>query len=154
MKRTAVFPGSFDPITRGHENIVRRAALLFDEIVVAIGINTTKEAMFPLKKRKQWLEKVFADLVNVRIETYQGLTVDFCKKTGAGYLLRGLRNGGDFEYECTIAQTNKSMASELETVLLFSDPQFASIHSTLVREIAKNQGDVSMFIPAQINIHE
>lgn len=154
MKRIAVFAGTFDPVTCGHENIVRRAAPLFDEIVVAVGINTTKTAMFPIEKRKVWLEKVFAGLPSVRVETYEGLTIDFCKKLGAGFLLRGLRNGGDFEYERTIAQMNKLMSDEIETVLMFTDPEFASIHSTVIREIVRNQGDVSQFTPKQINIYE
>lgn len=152
MKRIALFPGSFDPITRGHENIVRRGAVLFDEVVVAIGHNTTKQSMFPLEKRKAWIEATFADLPNVRVDVYEGLTVDFCKKIGATFLLRGLRNGGDFEYERTIAHMNKALLDSLETVLVFTDPEYASVHSTVIREIYKNKGDVSQFVPKQINL--
>lgn len=152
MKRIAVFPGSFDPITRGHENIVRRAARLFDEIVVAIGSNSSKSSMFTLEQRTAWLEEVFLDLPNVRVTSYDGLTIDFASRIGARYLLRGVRNGGDFEYERTIAQMTKAMAPDLETVILFTDPEFAAINSTVVREILKNNGDVSQFIPASVRI--
>lgn len=154
MKKIAVFPGSFDPITRGHESIVRRSVVLFDEIILAIGQNTTKQAMFPIEKRKAWLMATFSDLQNVKIEVYDGLTVDFCKSVGAQFLLRGLRNGGDFEYERTIAHMNKALFSDLETVLMFTEPEYASVHSTVIREIIKNKGDVSQFIPNKINIHE
>lgn len=153
MKRLAVFPGSFDPITRGHENVVRRAAHLFDEIIVAIGQNTTKQSMFPLEKRLQWVQQTFTDLSNIRVEVYEGLTVDFCKKYEATFLLRGLRNGGDFEYERTIAHMNKAISNELETILVFTDPEYASVHSTVIREVLRNNGDVSQFVPKAINIH-
>lgn len=152
MKKVALFPGSFDPITRGHENIVRRGALIFDEVVVAIGHNTTKQSMFDLEQRKAWIEATFADLSNVKVDVYEGLTVDYCKKIGARFLLRGLRNGGDFEYERTIAHMNKALLDYLETVLVFTDPEFASVHSTVIREIAKNGGDVSQFVPAPVKI--
>jgi pantetheine-phosphate adenylyltransferase len=153
MKKIAVFPGSFDPVTRGHENIVRRASGIFDEIIVAIGVNTTKAAMFDLDKRKIWLDATFGDLSNVRTEIFEGLTVEFCKKNQAKYLLRGLRNGGDFEYERTIAHMNRAMWPELETILVFTDPEYASVHSTVIREIIKNKGDVSQFVPSKVNVY-
>lgn len=154
MKRIAVFPGSFDPITRGHESIVRRAAQLFDEVIVAIGHNSTKQSMFPLEKRKDWVDRTFQDVPKVRVEVYEGLTVAFCKANGARFLLRGLRNGGDFEYERTIAHMNKALWEELETVLIFTDPEYASVHSTVIREIFKNKGDVSKFVPLHIDLNE
>lgn len=151
MKK-AVLPGSFDPITKGHENIVRRAAKIFDEIVVSIGSNSTKQSMFSLEQRSLWLKEVFADLKNVSVDSYDGLTIDYCKNIGAQFLLRGVRNGGDFEYERTIAQMTKYMDPGLETVILFTDPEYAAINSTVVREILRNNGDVSHFIPSCIHI--
>ena len=151
MKR-AVFPGSFDPITRGHENIVRRAASIFDEIIVAIGSNSSKKSMFSLEQRKQWLEEVFSDIDNVKVDAYDGMTMDYCKKVDAGFMLRGVRNGSDFEYERTIAQMTKFMAPHLETVILFTDPELSAINSTVVREILRNNGDVTQFIPSSIHV--
>ncbi|MFM1931184.1 MAG: hypothetical protein RL226_487 [Bacteroidota bacterium] len=150
--RRAVFPGSFDPITRGHENIVRRAVALFDEIVVAVGSNSSKNSMFTLEQRLQWLNEVFQDEPKVRVDAYDGLTIDFCRKIEARFLLRGVRNGGDFEYERTIAQMTKYMAADIETVIFFTDPEFAAINSTVVREILRNNGDVSIFLPPHIRI--
>lgn len=152
MKRIAVFPGSFDPITKGHEQVVIKAAALFDEIVVAIGHNTTKQSMFTIEQRKAWIDATFSSLPNVRCEVYEGLTVDYCKRNGAQYLLRGLRNGVDFEYEKNIALMNATLAPEVETVLLFTDPRYAAVQSTIVREILKNKGDVSAFVPEAVKI--
>jgi len=152
MKRIAVFPGSFDPITRGHQNVVERAYPLFDEIIVAIGHNTTKQAMFPMDQRVEWVRQSFAHLPGIAVEVYTGLTADFCHAREAKYLLRGLRNGGDFEYERTIAHMNKALRNELETILIFTDPAYASVHSTVIREILRNNGDVSDFVPPQVRI--
>jgi pantetheine-phosphate adenylyltransferase len=150
MNNKAVFPGSFDPITTGHENIIRRGAKLFDEVVVAIGKNSTKQYMFSLEDRLRWIEKVFVDLDNVSVQTYDGLTMNFAKSVQARFLLRGVRNNGDFEYEKTIAQMTNNMDPNLETVILFTDPEFAAINSTVVREIHKNNGDVKQFLPKAI----
>jgi pantetheine-phosphate adenylyltransferase len=153
MKKVAVFPGSFDPVTKGHEEIVRRASSMFDEIIVAIGNNTSKAAMFSAEQRAKWLESAFVDLANVRMESYDGLTVDFCKKHKANFILRGVRSVIDFEYERAIADMNKSLSNEIETVVLFSDPKWSSISSTIIREIIKNKGDVSQFLPAGVNVY-
>tara|TARA_Y100000385_G_C12974161_1_gene585397 strand:- start:34 stop:495 length:462 start_codon:yes stop_codon:yes gene_type:complete len=150
MKK-AVFPGSFDPITRGHLNILERSIPLFDEIVLAVGVNSAKNSMFSMEKRLRWLELVTAKFSNVTVETFEGLTSDFCAQKEAHWLIRGVRNGGDFEYERTIAQMTKSLNSELETVILFTDPEFAHIHSNVVREILRNGGDASAFIPEALS---
>ena len=146
MKR-AVFPGSFDPITRGHLNILERSVSLFDEVIVAVGVNSAKRSMFSLEQRMAWLESVCARFPRVRVSSFEGLTVDFCRANNAHWLLRGVRNVGDFEYERTIAQMTKVLHPSLETVILFTDPEFAHIHSNVVREILKNGGDASAFIP-------
>ena len=145
--RIAVFPGSFDPITLGHEDVVRRAAPLFDQVIVAVGVNSTKKSRFSKEERMAMLESVFADLPSVKVQSFSGLTADFCKEVEAGWLLRGVRNSSDFEYECTIAQMTKKLSPNLETTVLFTKEEFSSISSTVVREIIANGGDVSAFVP-------
>ena len=152
MKRIAVFPGSFDPVTRGHEDIVLRASKLFDEVVVAVGINTQKKYMFDLETRIKWLEKTFEGLNNVSVSSYQGLTLDFCNSIGAQFMLRGLRSSVDFEYERSIAQMSLELNSKVETVLLYTSPEFSAINSSIVRELIKNNGKVDAFIPEAITI--
>lgn len=151
--RKAVFPGSFDPITRGHLNILERSLPLFDEIIVAVGVNSAKTSMFTMEKRLKCLDLVTAQFPKVIVQTFEGLTSDFCENQGANWLIRGARNGGDFEYERTIAQMTKSLNPNLETVILFTDPEFAHIHSNVVREILRNDGDASAFIPSEMR-HE
>lgn len=153
MKRVAVFPGSFDPITKGHEEIVRRAAAMFDEIIVAVGSNTSKSYLFSESQRHQWVATTFADIPNVRVEFFEGLTVDYCRKNDAHYILRGIRNSVDFEYEMSIAHMNKAMSIQLETVFLAADTQWVSLSSTIVREIIKNKGQVSQFLPVGVNVY-
>ena len=150
--RRAVFPGSFDPITRGHENILRRAAALFDEVIVAIGVNQDKQGMFPLDQRMAWCEATFADLPNVRVASFEGLTVGFCQSVEAGWLIRGVRNGGDFEYERTIAQMTKYLDAKVETMILFTDPEYAPISSSVVRDVAHHGGDVARFVPDAVDL--
>ncbi|MDP4631205.1 MAG: pantetheine-phosphate adenylyltransferase [Flavobacteriales bacterium] len=152
MKRIAVFPGSFDPITTGHEDIVLRGAAMFDEVVVAIGVNTTKNYLFSLEQRLAFVEKTFAGHANIRVTTYEGLTVEFCKSIGAKYLLRGLRNSTDFEYESTIANMNKAISDGIETILLVTAPELCHVQSTVLREIYKNNGDISSFLPKGIQL--
>jgi len=146
-KKIAVFPGSFDPITLGHIDLVERSIHLFDEIVVAIGVNSSKKGLYSLEKRLEWLEEVFSKYDNVRIGHFEGLTINFCKEQKANYLLRGLRNASDFDYEKTISQLNNIIGKGLETVFLISQPEYSHISSTIVREIIKGGGDVSSFVP-------
>ncbi len=152
MEKIAVFPGSFDPITVGHESVVRRALSLFDRIIIAIGRNTEKKSYFTLEQRIEWIKKVFADEPRVSVESYSGLTVDFCRKSNARYILRGLRTAADFEFERAIAQVNKAMLYELESVFLLTLPEHTPINSTIVREILKHGGDVSRFVPKVLEL--
>jgi pantetheine-phosphate adenylyltransferase len=152
MNKIAVFPGSFDPLTRGHESILLRALQIFDEIIVALGENPEKKSFFPMKKRIEWLEKVFKNEPRISIQKYNGLTVDFCRKMNAGYILRGLRTSADFEFERTIGLMNKALNNEVETIFLLSLTEYAAISSSIVREIHKNGGDVRQFIPEGIVI--
>lgn len=152
MIRKAVFPGSFDPITIGHHSIVMRALPLFDEIVMAIGENTNKKYLFTLEQRIEHLKQAFGHISKISIVSYSGLTVDFCKKINANYILRGLRNTTDFEYERAIAQINKSMAPEIETVFLVTEPQYGAINSTIVRDIIIHGGNIQNFIPEGVKI--
>jgi pantetheine-phosphate adenylyltransferase len=150
--KTAVFPGSFDPITRGHESIVRRALPLFDKIIVAIGVNADKSGYFPVEKRLQWLNETFGDLPQVSVESYEGLTVDFCKKKNASYIIRGLRTSADFEFERSVAQVNLKLVADIETVFLLTLPEYVMVTSSIVREVHKYGGNIGQFIPDQISI--
>ncbi len=149
--KIAVFPGSFDPITNGHLDLVNRALPLFEKIIVAVGINQQKSALLPLETRLQWLEQVFSDQPRVEIASFEGLTVNFCRQVDAHYLIRGLRNASDFDYEKTISQLNTIIGKDLETVFLISKPEFSHISSTIVREIIRGKGDVSAFVPGFIS---
>ena len=151
-KKIALFPGSFDPITKGHQSIVKRALPMFDKIVVAIGSNTAKNSVFPLEKRIEWIEKTFAQYDNVEVVTFNSLTVDFCREIGAKYILRGLRNPTDLQSERNIARINQELAEEIETIFLMTKPDDAAISSSLVREILSFGRDVSQFIPEEIEI--
>lgn len=150
MTKIAIFPGSFDPITNGHLDIVLRALPLFDEIIVAIGVNTQKKTLFPLEDRIEWIKEVFKDEPKVSVEHYKGLTINYCKNRGVKYILRGIRSAADFEYEKTIAHLNNTMEPSIETVLILSKSELSSVSSTIVREIIIGHGDVSKFIPAVI----
>jgi pantetheine-phosphate adenylyltransferase len=152
-EKIAVFPGSFDPITIGHVDVVKRAAPLFDKIIIALGNNSSKKYFFSFEQREAWIKEIFKDVPNVEVMAYQGLTVNFTRQVNARYLVRGIRNAADFDYEKTIAQLNKSMAPELETICMISDPEMSHISSTIVREILINGGDVSKFVPKEIKFN-
>jgi pantetheine-phosphate adenylyltransferase len=147
MERIAVFPGSFDPITKGHESIILRAIPLFDRIIVAIGENSEKKSYFPLERRMNWIKTVFAHDPSVSVYSYKGLTVDFCKEMNAGFLLRGLRTSADFEFERSIGQINKNLNPDIETVFLLTTPEYTALNSSIVRDILRNGGDPSQFVP-------
>ena len=154
MKKIAVFPGSFDPFTIGHESIIRRALPMFDEIIIMIGYNSNKRTYYPLSKRKEWIKTVFQDEPKIKVGKFEGLTVDYCRKVHAQYILRGLRTAADFEYERAIGQINKKMYEDLETVFLLTLPEHTAISSTIVRDILRHRGDASQFLPACLDINE
>src|ERR1043166_5917065 len=150
MKRIALFPGTFDPITIGHVNVIERAMDLFDEIHVGIGHNINKATLFPVELRVEWIRKIFKDDKRIKADYYEGLTVKFCEKIGAQYILRGIRNMADFDYEKNIAQMNKIVYAHAETVFLMCDPAFAPISSSVVRDLIRNGGDARSFLPDEV----
>ncbi|WP_262732035.1 MULTISPECIES: pantetheine-phosphate adenylyltransferase [Gaetbulibacter] len=150
MKR-AIFPGSFDPITLGHYDIIKRGVKLFDEVVVAIGINADKNYMFSLEERKAFIENAFKNEPKVSVVTYEGLTIEFCKKIDAQFILRGLRNPADFEFEKAIAHTNRKL-SKIETVFLLTAAKTSFISSSIVRDVIRNNGDYTVLVPDSVNI--
>lgn len=150
MKR-AVFPGSFDPVTIGHQDIIHRGLKVFDEIIIGIGENLDKKYMFSSKERFDFVSKTFEAETKVYVKTYDGLTVDFCKKNNAEFIIRGLRNPADFEFEKSIALTNREMTG-IETVFFLTSPENSFISSSIVRDLIKNKGDYKLFIPNEITI--
>jgi pantetheine-phosphate adenylyltransferase len=154
MKKIAVFPGSFDPFTIGHEGIVIRALSLFDEIIIAVGANALKKSYYPLRVRKEMITRVFLNEPRISVDHYEGLTVDYCRKMGAGYLLRGLRTAADFEFERAIAQVNRALIPEVESVFLLTIPEHSPINSTIVRDIIRSGGDASRFVPSSLNLKD
>lgn len=145
--RIALFPGTFDPITFGHIDIIERALPLFDKLYIGIGLNSNKAPMFSDKQRKLWLQEIFKDEPKIKVVVYEGLTVECCKKVKANYIVRGIRYVNDFEYEKAIADMNRSLDENIETVFLTCLPKYTSVASTLVRDVIKNGGDVSQFVP-------
>jgi pantetheine-phosphate adenylyltransferase len=150
MEKIAVFPGSFDPITVGHQSIINRAVNIFDKIIVAVGENSEKANFFSMEQRMKWIELVFANEDRVSVDRYSGLTVDFCKKVNARFILRGLRTSADFEFERSIGQVNKQIYPGIETVFLLTTPEHTAINSSIVRDILRNGGDASMFVPSEV----
>lgn len=149
--KTAVFPGSFDPITLGHYDILKRGIKLFDKVIIAIGVNADKKYMFPLEKRQQFIEEAFKDEPKVEVITYEGLTIDLCRKVGAKFILRGLRNPADFEFEKAIAHTNREL-SKIETVFLLTAARTSYISSSIVRDVLRNGGDYTILVPESVRV--
>jgi pantetheine-phosphate adenylyltransferase len=147
MQRICLFPGTFDPVTLGHVDIINRAIPLFDKIIVGIGKNTTKAPMFSPEQRLKWINEIYKDQPLVEGAIYEGLTVDFCKKINARFILRGIRYVSDFEYEKTIADANRTLDKNIETIFLTGEPKYTSVASTIVRDILRNGGDASHFLP-------
>ena len=152
MSRIALFPGSFDPITNGHVDIISRALPLFDKIIVAVGENATKKYMFDLELRLMWIQQTFVNQSKIEVTSYSGLTVDFAKKVGANFMLRGVRNPADFEFEKAVAQANRQMVPELDTVFLLTSASYSYISSSIVRDVYRNGGDYTLFVPQQVRI--
>ncbi len=150
MQRICLFPGTFDPLTLGHVDVIERAVSLFDKLVIGVGINSGKQPMFTPEQRTGWIQDIFKNEKRIEVISYEGLTVDCCKKVGAHYILRGIRYVSDFEYEKAIADMNRMLAHEVETIFLTCSPQYSTISSTLVRDVIRNGGNVSMFIPKQV----
>jgi pantetheine-phosphate adenylyltransferase len=150
--RIAVFPGTFDPITLGHVDIVQRTLTMFDKIIISIGVNANKQTMFSLEKRKAWIEDIFKSYPQVEVETYEGLTVNFCATKNARYILRGIRSVGDFEYEKAIADMNRMVNPDIETFFLACSPAYSSYSSSIVRDLIRNHGNISQFVPKQVVI--
>lgn len=147
MQRICLFPGTFDPVTLGHVDIIDRALPLFDKIVVGIGLNTSKAPMFSAEQRIEWITEIYKNEPKVEGAIYEGLTVNFCQKIGAHFILRGIRYVSDFEYEKTIADANRTLDRRIETVFLTGEPKYTSVASTIVRDIIRNRGDASHFLP-------
>ncbi|MDI9319380.1 MAG: pantetheine-phosphate adenylyltransferase [Phycisphaerales bacterium] len=148
--RICLFPGSFDPITLGHVNIIQRALGLFDKLVIGIGTNASKQAMFSIEQRKQWIQAIFINEPKIEVQPYEGLTIEFCKKINAQYILRGIRFVSDFEYERAIADMNHSLAPGIESIFLTSAAEHSSISSTLVRDVIRHGGTARQFLPEEV----
>jgi pantetheine-phosphate adenylyltransferase len=147
MPRICLFPGTFDPVTLGHVDIINRALPLFDKIVVGIGLNTAKAPMFSAEQRQQWIREIYKDEERVEGAIYEGLTINYCRKIGARFILRGIRYVSDFEYEKTIADANRTLDRSIETIFLTGEPKYTSVASTIVRDIIRNGGDAAPFLP-------
>jgi len=150
MNKIAVFPGSFDPITLGHVAVIKRAIPLFDQLIIAIGDNADKKHMFTAEQRKNWIQGVFVNEPKIFVEVYDGLTVEFCKKMNAHFILRGLRTSADFEFERSIAQINRKLAPEVDTLFILTETKYTPITSSIVRDIIRNGGDIREFVPDEV----
>lgn len=150
MKKIAVFPGSFDPITIGHVDIINRGLPLFDKLIIGIGVNSQKKYLFPIERRVGWIKKIYEFEPKIEVETYNGLTVNFCELRQATYILRGIRSSGDFEFERAVSQTNRVLSRNIETIFILANPSLAAVSSSIVRDVIVNGGDPAPFIPEEI----
>jgi len=150
MKRIALVPGTFDPITIGHVDIINRALPMFDELWIGIGRNSIKQSLFTEEERKGWIEAIYQGNPKVHVDTYEGLTTEFCRKIGAHFIIRGIRTSSDFDYEKNIAQMNKAQYDDIESIFLMCNPAFTAISSTIVRDIIRNGGDARQFVPKEV----
>ncbi len=152
MEKICLFPGTFDPITKGHVDIIKRSIPLFDKMVIAIGVNANKTPMFTVEQRTEWIKEIFKEYPNVEVTNYTGLTINYCKEIGAQYMMRGIRYIADFEYEKAIADMNRMLAPEVETIFLTCLPEYSTISSTIVRDVIRNGGDVSQLVPEEVKL--
>jgi pantetheine-phosphate adenylyltransferase len=150
MQRICLFPGTFDPITKGHVDVIERAVSLFDKLVIGIGTNSSKEPMFTAEQRSGWIREIFKNDSRIEVTSYSGLTIEYCKQINAQYILRGIRYVSDFEYEKSIADMNRMLAPGIETLFLTCSPEFSTISSTLVRDVIRNKGKVNLFVPEEV----
>ena len=150
MQRICLFPGTFDPITKGHVDIIERAVSLFDKLIIGVGINTSKQPMFTVEQRCGWISEIFKNDPRIEVAGYTGLTIHYCKQVNANYILRGIRYISDFEYEKAIADMNRMLAPQIETVFLTCSPEYSTISSTLVRDVIRNGGNVNLFVPKEV----
>ena len=150
MQRICLFPGTFDPITLGHVDVIHRAVPLFDKLVIGVGINSSKQPMFTVEQRTDWIKNIFKDDPRIEVTGYEGLTVDYCQKIGATFILRGIRYISDFEYEKAIADMNRMLVPQIETIFLTCSPLYSTISSTLVRDVIRNGGNARMFLPDEV----
>ena len=150
MQRICLFPGTFDPITLGHVDVINRAVPLFDKLVIGVGINSSKQPMFTVEQRTGWIKNIFKDDSRIEVTGYEGLTIDFCNKVNATFILRGIRYISDFEYEKAIADMNRMLAPQIETIFLTCSPLYSTISSTLVRDVIRNNGNARMFLPNEV----
>ncbi|MCB9262803.1 MAG: pantetheine-phosphate adenylyltransferase [Flavobacteriales bacterium] len=152
MTKIALFPGTFDPFTNGHLDIIEKGLSLFDHVIIAIGENANKKTMFPLEQRKQWIENCFIGQKNVEVRTYSGLTINFCKEIGATFILRGLRTVADFEYEKQIALVNSDQAPQIQTVFVLSEQKYTAVSSTVIRDLILHGGNYAKYLPAGVTV--
>jgi pantetheine-phosphate adenylyltransferase len=150
MQRICLFPGTFDPITLGHVDVIERAVPLFDKLIIGVGINSSKQPMFTVEQRTGWIKDIFKNEPRIEVAGYEGLTIDFCHNVKANFILRGIRYISDFEYEKAIADMNRMLAPDIETIFLTCSPAYSTISSTLVRDVIRNGGNAGMFMPAQV----